>query len=289
MHLTIVYDDAYIACVRACQRSLLHSVHNTFEYGGHKACIDGAAHDGVDEDEFAAPLEVNLLCIAYGYLILLSVEFIYLFGRDIFHIWLYDDVNLTELSCSARLFLVAIVGTCCLGDGLAVRYAGFAEVYHHLVEVFYSPFESAEVKFALSRQYRLAKLFRPLYDPRRVFGVHTVEYFAELFVFALVLGFDGTTIFRGGVVYFGEYPIDILTIHSITCAYVFELDCGAYIARHHFVDLRTSLSCNGEYLRDTLFAAIAADIDHIVTTFYLARHHLVVKYDMRFDTCLKEE
>ena len=33
-----------ISC-ETCQRSLLHSVHNTFENGGHKACVDGAAHD----------------------------------------------------------------------------------------------------------------------------------------------------------------------------------------------------------------------------------------------------
>ena len=67
-----------------------------------------------------------------------------------FCVWLDNQVNLTELSCTARLLFVAVVCARCFCDSLAVRDARLEEVYRNLLVVLDAPFQCAQVELALS-------------------------------------------------------------------------------------------------------------------------------------------
>ena len=150
MHLTVIDADADIAGVGAGQRTLLHAAHDPLEDGREEASIDGAAYDAVDEDEFAAPLEVVNLRVADVHAILLAAEAVGAGGWHALVVGLDDEVHLPKLSGAARLFLVAIVSPGGLGDRLAVGDFRLEKLDGQLVVVLDAPLEGAEVEFALT-------------------------------------------------------------------------------------------------------------------------------------------
>ncbi len=56
----------------------------------------------------------------------------------------------TKLTCTTALLLVTIVGTCCLGDGLTIRYARLLKHDRELIVVLHTPLESAQMELALT-------------------------------------------------------------------------------------------------------------------------------------------
>ena len=90
-----------------------------------------------------------------------------------------NQVNFTELTRTSRLLFVTIVGACSLCDGLTIRNLWLEILDFELFVVLDSPFQSAQVEFALSRYDCLLEFFRLLNFPSRVFFVHSGEYFAE--------------------------------------------------------------------------------------------------------------
>ena len=101
MHLAVIDDNADVAGVTARQRTLFHALHNALQDGGHEACINGTAHNAVDEDELAAPFQVDgllALCVDAELLIAKTINFL---CRCAFNIWLNDEVNFAELTGTA--------------------------------------------------------------------------------------------------------------------------------------------------------------------------------------------
>ena len=58
------------------------------------------------------------LCVDAEFLIAEAIDFL---SGSAFHVWLNNEMHFAELACTTGLFLVAIVGTCGLCDGLAIR------------------------------------------------------------------------------------------------------------------------------------------------------------------------
>ena len=120
MHLSVIYIDADVARERACKRSLIHLVIDTLEDCWHEAGINCTTDDTVVELKLTAPWKVELflaLDVENGLLAvnLEPVAWIYAFL-----IRSNQQMNLTELAGTTRLFLVTVVCTGNLCDGLPV-------------------------------------------------------------------------------------------------------------------------------------------------------------------------
>ena len=110
MHLAVVHDDAYVAGIGTRQRSLFHLLHDTLEDGRHETGVYRTAHDGTVELQFAAPVEVVLFLVLHVERELLPVHLVLRGFGHAFVIGFDDQVHLPELSCTAGLFLVAVIG-----------------------------------------------------------------------------------------------------------------------------------------------------------------------------------
>ncbi len=64
-------------------------------------------------------------------------------------------MHFTELPRATRLLLVAVVGTCGLGYRFAIRDVRLLENDRKLIVVFHTPFECAQMEFALSGENSL--------------------------------------------------------------------------------------------------------------------------------------
>ena len=106
---------------------------------------------------------------------------------------------LAELTCTAALLLVAIVGTGCLGDGFAIRNALLVKFNGNLIQVFQTPFKRTEVELSLTVHEDLAQFLALLYFPRGVFLTHAVQCRHHLFGVGLVHRLNGAGIFGVGV------------------------------------------------------------------------------------------
>ena len=100
-------------------------------------------------------------------------------------------MHLTELTRTARLLLVAIVGTSHLRDGLTIGNLRLLVFNLDLLVVLHAPLEGAQVEFALSVDDDLAELLRLLNDPRGILLTHLVQGGHHLLRLALVNGLDG--------------------------------------------------------------------------------------------------
>src|SRR5690554_6304725 len=150
MHLTVVNDHPHITCIGSGEWTLLHACHDSFHDGRQEACVDGATHDAVHEYQLATPLQLNHLRVAVLDLELLTVEAIDLLHGHTFGIGFNDEVYLTELAGTTRLFLVAIIGAGSLGDSLAVRYLRLYKFNLNLIVVLEAPFQCTQVKLTLA-------------------------------------------------------------------------------------------------------------------------------------------
>ena len=191
MHLSVIYDYAHVAGIATRQRALLHALHDALEDGGHEASVDGAAHNAVDEDELATPLQVdNLLALGVD-AVFLAAESVNFGSGHTLVVGLNDEVHLAELACTARLLLVAIVGTGCLGDGLAIGNLGLVERDLNLFVVLHAPLQGAQVELTLAVHEDLLQFLRLLNLPRGVFLAHLLQGVHHLLRLGLVDGADG--------------------------------------------------------------------------------------------------
>ena len=99
VHLTVIYEYADVACVRTGERAFYHSFLDTLEDCRHEAEVDGTADYAVVELKLAAPFE-------FGDILGLDVELGVLavnleLGVEISFSRTYEEVNLTELACTA--------------------------------------------------------------------------------------------------------------------------------------------------------------------------------------------
>ena len=152
---------------------MFHTIHHTFDDGRNETSIDRTTDDGVDNNQLTTPLEIDLLLVFYGNLILLVTEFIGLLNGLTILIRFYDQVNLTELTGTTGLFLVTIVSARSLSDGLAIWNLRLLKNDRHLIVVLQTPLERTKVELTLTADDHLAQFFRLLYDPCRVFLMHT--------------------------------------------------------------------------------------------------------------------
>ncbi len=194
MHLTIVDDDADITGIRAGQRALFHTFHYTLQDSGHEACIDSTANYGVDEDQFAAPFQVFLFLRLDVHLEFLAID-----GErgGVGHplgIGLYNQVHLAELAGTARLLLVAIVGTCHLRDGLTIGNLRLDILDFNLLVVLHPPLQRTQVELALSVDNNLAQFLRLLNHPCGILLTHLGQGHHHLLGLGFVYGLDGARI-----------------------------------------------------------------------------------------------
>ena len=74
MHLAIIYDNADVAGVRTCQRSMLHTIHDTLQDSWHETGIDSSTNHRVEEYQLATPLQGNFFAALDVHLELLTIE-----------------------------------------------------------------------------------------------------------------------------------------------------------------------------------------------------------------------
>ena len=252
VHLTVVDNHAHVAGVASGQWATLHTVHDTFQNGWHKARVDGSANNRIDEYELAAPRQSFLFFAFDIHLELLSVELIHCWVGHSFCVWLYDEVHFAELSCATALLLVAIFSLCLLGNGFTIRYACFLEYGLDLLVVLQTPLQSAQVELALSLHDGLAQLFALLDNPRWVFLAHLQQGSHELFGFLRVHRLDGTHIFRVRILDEIEVLLYTLTVQCIASLDVFQLHRTANIACIELLDGDTVGSRTSKQLANAL-------------------------------------
>ena len=248
VHLSVVDAHTHVACIAAREGPLGHAVHDALHDGRNEACIDGTAHDAVVDDELATPFQRNLLLVPHVHLELLVAKLV---GVGLGHsllVRLYNEVHLAKLARSARLLLVAVVGTGCLGDGLAVRNLGLLIHDFQLFVVLDAPLQCAQVELALARYYRLLQLLGLLNHPRWVFLVHAVEYGAQLFNFALILGAYRALILGRRILDEVKCPVHTLVVQCVASAHVFQFHSCAYVAGFYLVDRSLDLPAHDRYL-----------------------------------------
>lgn len=147
------------------------------------------------------------------------------------------------------------VGAGRLGDCLAVGNLGFFEYNREFVVVFDSPFESAEVEFALPAEDGLLEFFALLDLPRGIFLVHAIEDSGQLFGIRFSHGTHGTLVFRRRVFYKIEGVFASLFVESVAGAHVFKLHSRTDIAGLKFVDGFAELTADAENLCKSFLAA----------------------------------
>ena len=275
MHLSVIDDDANVAGIASGQRTLLHALHDTFKDCRHEAGIDGSTHYRVDEDELAAPFQVDFLATLDVHLELLTAELI---DRRLGHtlgIRLHDEVNLTKLACSTRLFLVTIVGTRHLGDGFAVWYARLLILHLYLFVVLKTPFQCAQMELALSVYDSLMKLLRLLHNPCRVFLAHLHERSHELLHLSLVHRTYGTRILRVRILDEVEALLHFLSVQSVARLHVFQLHGTANVAGIELVNRHTVGSCTSIDSTDALLRT-AVGVRQVVARADASAHNLEV-------------
>ena len=233
MHLAVIDNDANVAGIRTCERALLHSAHDAFQYGWHEACINGTTNDGVDEDELSAPFQINLFLSFRCNLKFLVAELVAGWLWHAVVIWLYNKMHFAKLACATRLFLVAIVGTCSLCDGLAIRNLRFLKANVDFLVVFHTPFQGAQMEFSLAFHESLLQLFRLLDNPCWVFLRHLLNGGYHLFCVGFVLGFDSADVFRIRILDKIEAMLAVFACQRVSCTHVLQLDRTADITSHH--------------------------------------------------------
>ncbi|GFI53460.1 hypothetical protein IMSAGC022_00047 [Alistipes sp.] len=290
MHLTVVDHDADVARIRSRKRAFVHLLHDTLQYRRHEAGIDGASDDRVVILQLTAPRQVVLLLALDVYRDILAVDLVLRRLGHALVIGLDDHVHLAELSRTARLLLVTVVGLRDLGNGLPVRNLRREELHLHFVLCRKTIFQDVEMMLALPLYNSLFQLFRVLDQDSRILVLGIVEQLAQLLLVVLLLGLD-----RRSVTRLGEY--DRLDANGgrrrgerVVGARTLQLDGAADIAGRQLADLDAVLAGNGEELRQLLLVARAA-VDQLHALGYLAAHNAEIGNlaDMLFELALEYE
>ena len=194
MHLSVIYEYPDVAGVRAGERALGHLVHDTLENRRHEAGVDGSADNTVVELKLSAPVEVVGLLALHIEDHILSVNLELVGERHALDNRADEEVNLSELSCSAGLLLVAVLGIGGLGNGLAVRDLRSKEIDLYLELVLKSPLHHIDMLLALSAENGLLQFLGVVHDNCRVLSRNLVESLSELGLVSLHLGLDGRAV-----------------------------------------------------------------------------------------------
>ena len=209
MHLTVVYHNADIAGIRTRQRPLLHLFHDTFEDRGQEAGVDRSADNSTVENQFAAPVESDLFLAFDIYLQLFAVDLEFRWFGHPFLVRFDYEPYFAELSGSARLFFVPVIGCGHFQDDL---------------------FE----------------LLGVLHEDGRILEIGAVEQFAQFFVFARFDGFDRYAVTRFREANRIDFDVRTGCRKGLVRAGAFEFDGAADIAGHHFSHFYTVFACHGE-------------------------------------------
>ena len=198
-------------------------------------------------------------------------------------------MNFTKLTCATALLLVAIVGASCLRNGFAIGNALFVELHGNLVEILQTPFEGAQVEFALSVHENLAQFLALLNFPRGVFLTHTGKGGHHLFGVGLVDGTDGARKLGVGIFDKVKAMVAVFAVEGIARAHVLEFDGTADIACHELFHLLTISTCTDKQLGNT-FARTAVGVGQVVAFVEHTAHHLKILYFtyVGLYACLKE-
>ncbi len=256
MHLAVVEGHAYVTGVRSCQRPLLHLLHKPFNDRRNKTGVDSTAYYAVVEHELAAPIERYLLGAFHIQNYLLAVDLEARRNRRTLRIRLYHYMNLTELTGTARLLLMTIVGRRHLGDGLAIGDARREVLYVDLVIVIKTPLENIEMMFALTMYNSLFKLLGVFHHYGGVFEMSLGQCVAELLLVGRLEG-----LYRGTETMFGEFyrlydTVEPGSGESTVDLGALQLDGTPYIARRQLRHLHTILAHRQEYLRNLLLGTV---------------------------------
>ena len=141
--------------------------------------------------------------------------------------------------------------------------------------VFDSPFEDAQVEFALTRNDSLFQFLRLLDNPSRVFFVHTSEDGIEFFGICFVGGLDSALILRSRIFDEVEYILAIFVVESVAGLHIFHFHCCANVAGTQFIDGGADLTASGIDLSETLFCAFV-DVGEVGAGFKSAGHYLEI-------------
>ena len=192
MHLTIIDDNAHITSIRASERTTLHLLHYTLEDSRHESHINSTTYYSVDKHELTTPFEVYFLTALEVNLYLLTIELVSGRIRHTICVWLYDKVNLTKLSSTTRLLLMAIFSLGALSDSLTIWNLRFNVFHLNLFIILQTPLECAQMELTLSMNDYLTKLLALLNYPCRILLTHSGQSSHKLFSLSLILSLDST-------------------------------------------------------------------------------------------------
>jgi len=289
VHLSVEDDYAHVAGITTRKRSAFHAVHHTLEDGRHEAKVDGTTHHRVDKHEFSAPRQVFFLSRLDVHLELLTTKAVACGIGHTLGVWLYDEMNLTKLPCSATLLLMTIFGLCLLRDGLSIWNLGFAECHIELLVVLQSPLQRAQMKLTLTVNNDLAQLLALFHHPRGVFLMHFQQRGHEFFHVLRIGGLHRTAVFGVGI--FDEIisRLRAFAVERVAGFHVFEFHRATDIARVQLVDGYAVGSRAGINLPHTLLGT-SVGIGQVVTGFHASAHHLEIGHlaDVRLQPGLEE-
>ena len=198
-------------------------------------------------------------------------------------------MHFTELSGTARLFLVAIVCACGFGERLAVGNALFGELHFDFVDVFENPLQRAEMELTLSVHENLAQLLALFHHPRGVFLTQTREGGHHLFGVGFVDGTDGAGEFGVGVFDEVKAVVALFVVERVARAHVFQLHGAADVTGRKLFDLIAVGARAHKELCHAFFRP-AVGVGEIVAFAHHTTHHLEILdfADVRFDARLEE-
>ena len=199
-------------------------------------------------------------------------------------------MHLTELTRTTGLLLMTIIGTCSLGDCLAIRDLRLLEGNHHLVVVLQTPLECTQVELTLTADDSLLQFFALLNEPCRIFLMHTCEQCAQFLGFLLVVRTDSAAVLRIGIADGFVLQFAILGVEGVTGASIFQLNRGSDVACANLIYRHADAAVHSVELRDTLLGA-AVHVHKVVGSVYGALHNLEVVdiTDMRLNRGLEDE
>ena len=198
-------------------------------------------------------------------------------------------MHFTELSGTARLFLVSIVGAGGLGERFAVGNALFGELHFDFVDVFENPLQRAEVELALPVHENLAQLLALFHHPCGIFLTQAREGGHHLFCVGFVDGTDGAGELRVGIFDEVEAVVALFVVERVARAHVFQLHGAADVAgRKLFYFLAVGARAHKELCHAFFRAAVG--IGEVVAFAHHTAHHLEILdfADVRFYARLEE-
>ena len=186
-------------------------------------------------------------------------------------------MNLTKLSGSATLFLVAVFGLGFLCDGLAIGNLRLLKRNGNLLVVLHAPFQRAQVELALAVDDGLAQFLALLHHPCWVFLAHLQQCRHHLLRVGGIHGLDGTAVFGVWIFYEVEVLLRALAIERVACLHILQLHGAADVAGVELVYGNSVGSRASVDLGDALLGATVG-IGKVVARLHRARHHLEVAH-----------